>query len=561
MEKKDLKIDMRDAEIKEAFDQFDKTKSGFLNEADFPAFSFYLISSKKLNEGAVTELIKSLKPRDKRVAYDEVISSWRRRFLHQYSSELDAPAVKLILLLKHMKDMPSVKETMKSEIDWSIEKITLGKVYETELDPPSPTSSLRSSNEVLHPAMAKLVEMLPWLAQFSNPRITTAEDIEAYQREKKKCVSPEGEKHEKKRKSVLLADLITEIDKNRTLMKSVGSYEFNSFEFLKAFGRKRLLPLVSYNIFEDDGVFSVIDEEKFEEFISTLRSGYNQENPFHNDIHVTDVLQMCHFMLRSGLKEIAQLDPLDVAAFLISAVVHDFKHPGVTNGFLQNTSSDLALIYNDQSILENYHISETFRVIFKQPNCNIFCKMSAEQIKIIRKRIIACILATDMARHFEIMTSLQNLISSHEIYKGNNAEKIINKKTALTEFESKQFILSACLHAADIGNPARIFPASEEWSNRVMEEFWRQGDLEKKMSLPVSYLCDRTCVNVPGSQIGFISGFTVPIFDKLSQIFPKFQPMLDYAIKSEQEWRKRQEAAKVPTPVPTPAPAPTGTKP
>lgn len=42
-----------------------------------------------------------------------------------------------------------------------------------------------------------------------------------------------------------------------------------------------------------------------------------------------------------------------------------------------------------------------------------------------------------MAKHFELSTSLQNLISSHEIYEGKNSEKIINAKTHLSEFESK----------------------------------------------------------------------------------------------------------------------------
>lgn len=538
MENKPIKLP--EAILKEAFDLLDINKKGFLEEQDLPSFAKLLLDGKNLAENDILETIKKLKLNGKKFTFEDISLTWAKALQMQNSNDLDAPAVKLVTLLKQIKNMPVVKEKMKEEIGWSIDKITQGKVYETELDTTSPRNTWKTSTEVISPAMTQLAEMLPWLAQFSNPRMN-AEDIEAYKRDKLIEVSPKM--RPAKRKSILLEDLLKVSQDNKELMNTINTENFNIFELLKTFGRSKLLPIIAYNIFESNNVFSVLDEDKFEEFIVAIRNGYNQENPFHNDIHVADVLQMCHLILnQGGLKEIAQLDLVDVTAFLLSAIIHDYKHPGVTNGFLQNTHNDLALIYNDQSILENFHISESFRLILsKEKDCNVFNKLSAEKIKIIRKRIIGCILATDMARHFEIITSLQNLITTHDIREGKNAEKIVNNKTPLAEFESKQFILNACLHAADIGNPARIFPASEEWSNRVMGEFWRQGDLEKSYKLPVSYLCDRLAVNVPGSQVGFISGFTIPIFDKLSQILPRLTPLLKFAIKSEDEWKKRQQ--------------------
>ena len=40
------------------------------------------------------------------------------------------------------------------------------------------------------------------------------------------------------------------------------------------------------------------------------------------------------------------------------------------------------------------------------------------------------------------------------------------------------------------------------------------------MNLPISFLCDREGYDVPTSQVGFIKGFVVPIFDILVSIFP-----------------------------------------
>lgn len=43
---------------------------------------------------------------------------------------------------------------------------------------------------------------------------------------------------------------------------------------------------------------------------------------------------------------------------ILGALVHDFKHRGRSNAFLIKTNAQLALVYNDVSVLENYHLSE-----------------------------------------------------------------------------------------------------------------------------------------------------------------------------------------------------------
>ena len=52
------------------------------------------------------------------------------------------------------------------------------------------------------------------------------------------------------------------------------------------------------------------------------------------------------------------LEDVEVAALLLGALVHDFKHPGRSNAFLTKTGHSLAITYNDVSVLENYHLSE-----------------------------------------------------------------------------------------------------------------------------------------------------------------------------------------------------------
>jgi len=90
---------------------------------------------------------------------------------------------------------------------------------------------------------------------------------------------------------------------------------------------------------------------------------------------------------------------MDVASFIIAAIVHDYKHFGVNNAFLINTQSKLAVRYNDRSVLENYHVAEAFKVCTSGDEFNIFKGLTGDEAKVMRKRIIDCVLATDMSLH------------------------------------------------------------------------------------------------------------------------------------------------------------------
>ena len=48
---------------------------------------------------------------------------------------------------------------------------------------------------------------------------------------------------------------------------------------------------------------------------------------------------------------------IQAASAYWSAAVHDFEHGGVNNDFLIKTAHLLAILYNDQSPLENHHVA------------------------------------------------------------------------------------------------------------------------------------------------------------------------------------------------------------
>ena len=72
---------------------------------------------------------------------------------------------------------------------------------------------------------------------------------------------------------------------------------------------------------------------------------------------------------------------------LFAAAIHDVDHPGLTNQFLINTSSELALMYNDESVLENHHLAVAFKLL-QNPDCDIFVNLSKKQRQTLRKMVI-----------------------------------------------------------------------------------------------------------------------------------------------------------------------------
>ena len=79
--------------------------------------------------------------------------------------------------------------------------------------------------------------------------------------------------------------------------------------------------------------------------------------------------------------------PLEVMSAIFAAAIHDVDHPGLTNQFLINTSSELAIMYNDESVLENHHLAVAFKLL-QNPDCDIFVNLTKKQRQTFRKMVI-----------------------------------------------------------------------------------------------------------------------------------------------------------------------------
>lgn len=140
--------------------------------------------------------------------------------------------------------------------------------------------------------------------------------------------------------------------------------------------------------------------------------------------------------------------------------------------------------------------------------------------------MISCILATDMNDHFKHTIDLSTLISTLEISEGKNVEKLI--ETDEKNFnKNQQIILSNTVHLSDISNPSKKEHLYDKWVDLILNEFFHQGDLEKKLHLPVSKNYDRLTTTKSKSQLGFITQIVKPYFEVYYNMIPEIKPYLD----------------------------------
>ena len=126
----------------------------------------------------------------------------------------------------------------------------------------------------------------------------------------------------------------------------------------------------------------------------------------------------------------------------------------------------------------------------------------------------------------------------------NEDEMLINPSSK-TFFDDQQEIINLLIHGADISHNTKPFKMSEKWTEFLTEEFHFQGDKEKSLGLPISFLCDRTTSNVPKSQIGFINFVITPTFKVLTEAFPSLTYLVNNAKDNLAQWEKMLKESEI----------------
>ncbi|KAL6254209.1 hypothetical protein P5V15_014830 [Pogonomyrmex californicus] len=279
------------------------------------------------------------------------------------------------------------------------------------------------------------------------------------------------------------------------VLQRAGNWRFNAFTLETVTGG-RSLPIFCVHLFHWYGLLQYfsLDVVTVWKLFAFIEEGYHSTNPYHNSIHATDVTQAMHCFLQEK-KIKTHLTNLEIMASLIAAVTHDLDHPGVNQPFLVATSNHLAALYQNTSVLENHHWRSAIGCLLES---GVSAQLPSDVRPELQRHISSLILATDITRQQEFLSRFRDYLS--------------NNSLDMKRAEDRHFILQIALKCADISNPCRPWDISRKWSYKVCEEFFRQGDYERRLNLPVTPLCDRHTTSIPKIQTGFFKHVVTPLY-------------------------------------------------
>jgi len=324
-----------------------------------------------------------------------------------------------------------------------------------------------------------------------------------------------------------MADESTYIEKyifTDEIKEALTKPSFNNWEYED----NELVALVMeiYNDLDIPEYFDISQQTLFS-FVNTVRNHYNN-NPFHCFKHGFCVLQMAYALIyQSNILE--QLTMLERLILITSCLGHDLDHPGYNNAYQVNAKTDLAIIYNDNAPLENHHSAMLFAIL-RLPSCNLMAGLNHLTAAIVRKGIIRCIMATDMAKHGEYLQVYTKSIPNFSLQDGENRANL----------------LCMIIKCADISTEVRPPHIADVWVNRLLDEFFSQSDREKADGLPFLPFMDRDKVTKPGAQVGFLSFVVIPLYEALGKLYPSIEADFITPIRKSLEYYKSlQNAEKV----------------
>ncbi|KHJ89832.1 3'5'-cyclic nucleotide phosphodiesterase [Oesophagostomum dentatum] len=109
--------------------------------------------------------------------------------------------------------------------------------------------------------------------------------------------------------------------------------------------------------------------------------------------------------------------------------------------------------------------------------------------------VLEYILATDLKQHFEIIMTFNEKSSEMELL--NESDRLLMAKMIIK--------------MADINSPTKPYGLHRQWTERICQEFYEQGDEERKRGMPITPYMDRNDAQVAKLQDSFIAHVVSPL--------------------------------------------------
>ena len=207
----------------------------------------------------------------------------------------------------------------------------------------------------------------------------------------------------------------------------------------------------------------VVRSQKFPRSVPNCR--YN-DVPYHNSTHAADVLSRVSAIIQAdGILMDGSPDSNSLLlATLLAAIVHDYRHPGLSNAFQVTADSELSQEFNEQHVLEMHSLKQSLGVL-RSGSFNVFVNPSKRRIRDLCSDVI-----TLVSHHVPVCSVITIPTSSVIIIPKHNRHYTCDKSSGypqqpvLTQCETAPQVL-----ATDMG---RHFELLSSFKGKVIQD-WR----------------------------------------------------------------------------------------
>jgi hypothetical protein len=266
--------------VEKIFSEFDTHNLGYISKDNFA--NFLLSKSFETEKNEIASLLENFDSED-------ILSN----------------SHKIIEKLKKLKNKSWIQGDQEScdDIQWIISVFNDQDIFEPEYD------QMRLNSDVVG------IENLQQYSQIENSRRRESDLLVLKDKMIATNGSIRGNDNQNRRRSTQLSTFVSPSLFGKILahLENVNTLDFDIFDLNELVDRKTVF-YITYEIFSRENYFeSMIDEDKFKNFINEIISGYNRKIPYHNDLHAGDVLQtIYHIIDRTDIKNVFILLILEI---------------------------------------------------------------------------------------------------------------------------------------------------------------------------------------------------------------------------------------------------------
>jgi 3'5'-cyclic nucleotide phosphodiesterase len=222
-------------------------------------------------------------------------------------------------------------------------------------------------------------------------------------------------------------------------------------------------------------------------------------------------------------------DPLTQFAVVLSALIHDLDHPGVSNGQLINEDPKLAARYKGKSVAEQNSVDLAWTVLMS-PDYDMLrtAVFSTEtELRRFRSLLVNSIIATDIFDK-ELGTLRKN--------RWNKAFYETSSEDSSREAKSRKatIVIEHLIQASDVAHTMQHWHVYQKWNQRLFDEMmmaYKNGRSDKDPSLGWYQ-----------GELWFFDNYVIPLAKKLKDcgVFGvSSDEYLNYATHNRDEWASK----------------------